>query len=592
MRGDLAQTSAADLCRRLADEGATGTLTIHHPDGEGRVRLRAGAIHSADSPAPRARLGDRLVNAALLSQDELLTALEAQAASAEHVKLGAILVERDLVTRDVIRVFVQEQILDALFEITGWSDGTYEFTATPAPQDRLPVELSVDQTMVEIARRQSEWDQLQRRIPSLDMIPDFVTGGSTAAASLEPDEFAVLASVDGQRSIRELAADLGYSEFEAARIVYGLALLGIVDVQRDDEPEADTGDDLEVDLDVPADVAPEPTVGIDVAAALEEALAAAGRDPATAAQEPPATSDERPPVRIHGGEGGFQWDALDGPVEDQRTPPPPEPRTDDDLSSALRDVLGATDAARAGLEEAATPDTDEAAAPDAPSDGGSLTDDAGNVDEDDAWSREELDDESSSDEPEVFVLREEDLEDEPPRAPASGDGGFGFFAGPADPADGDPTPDTAAPPDEPAGGGPETPAPAASDPGASDDDFDRLLDELAGTGDDGPGRGHPYTSTPTEHEPAAPADRAPSDRDEERDDRLGGDVSEFLRELSRLAVDEPTGGTGGDRDEDDDRSDAARAADAAADAKTTPPRPREDDDKSKKKKGGLFGWGR
>jgi hypothetical protein len=42
----------------------------------------------------------------------------------------------------------------------------------------------------------------------------------------------------GERSIRELAADLGYGEFEAARIVYGLALLGVLEVQL---PEDEVG---------------------------------------------------------------------------------------------------------------------------------------------------------------------------------------------------------------------------------------------------------------------------------------------------------------------------------------------------------------
>ena len=60
-----------------------------------------------------------------------------------------------------------------------------------------------------MSRRQNEWDQIQDVIPDLDMVPDFVTGGSSANAALEPDEFAVLASVDGRRSIRDLAEDLG-----------------------------------------------------------------------------------------------------------------------------------------------------------------------------------------------------------------------------------------------------------------------------------------------------------------------------------------------------------------------------------------------
>ncbi len=232
MRGDLVETTAADVCRELATHGASGILAIDGPDGPGRIVLREGRIIAAVSPTPRARLGDRLVGAGELDPDDLANALEAQRESGDAARLGSLLVERGLVRRDAVRVFVQEQVLDALFEIIRWRYGAYAFTPDDQdPPQGVPLSLSVDDALVEVARRQQEWDQLSQMIPDLEAVPSFRSGAATASASLEPDEFAVLASVDGERSVRSLAADLGYGEFEAARIVYGLSLLGIVDVR-------------------------------------------------------------------------------------------------------------------------------------------------------------------------------------------------------------------------------------------------------------------------------------------------------------------------------------------------------------------------
>jgi hypothetical protein len=239
MRGDLSEMSAADACRDLARRGVTGALSLDGPDGPGRILLVDGRLIAAVSPTPRARLGDRLVGAGLLEDEALTTALRIQADAPGRTRLGALLVERGLVGHDAVRLFVQEQLLDAMFEIIGWRYGTFEFAeGRGAEVPEVPLQLSVDDALVEVARRQQEWEELSQLIPDLEAVPAFRDPGSTASASLEPDEFAVLASVDGDRSIRELAADLGYGEFEAARIIYGLALLGIIEVRL---PEDEVG---------------------------------------------------------------------------------------------------------------------------------------------------------------------------------------------------------------------------------------------------------------------------------------------------------------------------------------------------------------
>jgi hypothetical protein len=232
MRGDLSETSAADACRDLAGDGATGVLWIDGPNGPGSVTFVEGRVVGATSPTPRARLGDRLVGAGFLEDQALSDALETQRASSGRSRLGALLVERTQVPRDAIRLFVQEQTLDAMFEVLRWRYGSFSFEGGEAAAvPEVPVAMTVDQALVEVARRQQQWRELSQVIPDLEAVPTFSSDPASAVASLEPDEFAVLASVDGDRSVRTLAADLGYGEFELARIVYGLVLLGVVEIE-------------------------------------------------------------------------------------------------------------------------------------------------------------------------------------------------------------------------------------------------------------------------------------------------------------------------------------------------------------------------
>jgi hypothetical protein len=467
MRGDLSETSAADLCRELARRSATGALEVDGPDGPGRVAFVDGRVVGAVSPTPHARLGDRLVNAGLLADDTLTEVLRTQQDGPDRRRLGALLVDQGLVSSDAVRVYVQEQVLDALFEVLSWRYGPYRYLDGSDPEvAEVPISVAVDDALVEVARRQREWTELSRLLPDLEAVPVFRDQEASASTSLEPDEFAVLASVDGERSVRQLANDLGYGEFEAARIVYGLALLGVVDIEL-----------------------PEDEVG----AALDEAFAFFAEVGEEAAGDAHTGDDEG------GGDDGSpearatpaEALTLDLPLPEPSPPATPrahEPMPDEEqpAGGAPLEELGELDEPedREELEELAAEATPPAAA------------------------RDDLDDD--------FGALLAALRDEPHPRDVS------RFA---------------------------SPAAARAAAAAADEPVDEV---------------------------ATPADTGPTVRTPERADEA--DVSEFLRELSRLALDDASPPAGAPKPRPVDEPPARTASKPA------------DDGKGRRKRG-LFGWG-
>jgi hypothetical protein len=453
MHREPTATSTADACRDLAASGATGLLRITHPRGLGQVGFERGRVVAASSPAPGARIGDRLVNAGLLDAEALTGVLRGQtgAASSQRSRLGRLLVDAGLVTPDAVRLVVQEQVIDAVFELTTWERASFDFVADgPQEAREVPLSVAVDRLLVEVARRREEWTALSQVIPDLGAIPRFRDGSNASTAPLEPDEFAVLASVDGHRTIRELADDLGYGEFEAARVVYALVLLGLVEVRR------------------PVD---------EIGAALDDALA----------YEPPGEGHaERPPA------GPAQ------PVEpvpgDSRNPPPPSGGAPRPAAAGPAEAAEDEEPTRWAVELEGRP---QPAMPPPPADGGADEDPA---DDDGA------DDRSAFAELRAFTSGQTVTPDEPD-APAEPD-----TPGRSSTTDAPATPGQPGTPDAPA-----TPAASGTPAGAGSADATAAR----------PGAGDPPVPPP------------PRD----------GDVSEFLRELSRLALDEvdeevPPAGTG------------------------------------------------
>lgn len=155
MQGDLADTSAVDLCLRLAAQATTATLVLSTVSDTAELvfvegRLAGGRLPTA--PGGRQRLGERLVAAGRLDPGALDAVLAEQVAGASSLPLGQRLVDRGLVSVDVVRLGLQEQALDALQQVAGWFEGSFRLDPPP-PIGGVVVAIPVDRALQEVARR-------------------------------------------------------------------------------------------------------------------------------------------------------------------------------------------------------------------------------------------------------------------------------------------------------------------------------------------------------------------------------------------------------------------------------------------------------
>jgi tetratricopeptide (TPR) repeat protein len=129
---------------------------------------------------------------------------------------------------------VRRQVETVVFELLSWSEGYFSFEEGEAAVDALPagVGLSAEALLMEAARRIDEWARMADRIPDANVVPALAAGDGDHAATLElrPHEWQVLAAVDGSANLRAIARSVGLSEFEAARVIYGLLSTGVVEL--------------------------------------------------------------------------------------------------------------------------------------------------------------------------------------------------------------------------------------------------------------------------------------------------------------------------------------------------------------------------
>ena len=82
---------------------------------------------------------------------------------------------------------------------------------------------------MEAARRLDEWRVLSKKIPSVDLVPEFVILESREGQiNLNTMEWLLLSKIDGQRSVKQIAAAAHMGVFDTAKLLYGLVATSLI----------------------------------------------------------------------------------------------------------------------------------------------------------------------------------------------------------------------------------------------------------------------------------------------------------------------------------------------------------------------------
>jgi hypothetical protein len=117
---------------------------------------------------------------------------------------------------------------EAVYALASWSRGDFKFEPGAGTEIRT-ISKSNTNLLMEAARRLDEWRVLSKKIPSTDMVPEFVVQDNREGQiNLNTSEWLILSKIDGSRSIKAIAVASGLSVFDAAKILYGLVATGLI----------------------------------------------------------------------------------------------------------------------------------------------------------------------------------------------------------------------------------------------------------------------------------------------------------------------------------------------------------------------------
>ena len=237
IEGPLRELGLHDVFQLLDLSRKTGVLRITSElrDNEGKVYFNAGHVVFASVRSNPHAIGTMLVRSGRITEDEFHRARARQVESAGAQRLGAIMVDLGFITPRELERQLRLQVEAVVYELLAWREGTFSFSEQRAEEldCEATVRLSTESLLMEAARRMDEWSVIGDYIPSLDAIPTLATTetGGGAPVALRPDEWELLSVVDGERDLRAVAAALGASEFDVAKLVAHLVKAGILAIQ-------------------------------------------------------------------------------------------------------------------------------------------------------------------------------------------------------------------------------------------------------------------------------------------------------------------------------------------------------------------------
>lgn len=207
LSGNLKQTALSDVVQLVAAGSRTGTLVLSRGKSVCTVSFREGQpVYVASSSRAR------------VVKKKALSVVEGKAApgaleNAEEERVAAL-------------------VIGDFYETFRWPDGLYVFDPSEVIEHGgVQMAIGIENMILEGCRQVDTWEKIRTAVRAEDMIFDVPLEGrgeQLANVSISKKEEKVLEAINGVRDVQAVAEFCGLSIFEASKILYGFAVVGLV----------------------------------------------------------------------------------------------------------------------------------------------------------------------------------------------------------------------------------------------------------------------------------------------------------------------------------------------------------------------------
>jgi len=222
--GNLRTMQLEELLQWLSQSKKNGTLEIVNGKVEKKIFFKEGRILSSASNKPEEYLGHFLVSHGLLSEEQLIRAIQLQEQS--RMMLGMILVNQGAIAETDLTRMLRLKAEESIYDVFAWDEGDFRFLDDVLPEYAMvPMRVDVTGIVMEGVQRVDEWRRVRKLIPHEQIIPVAVVDLATVPG-LDAGEQRMLSLVDDERTIEEIRLQTHSTEYLICKFFFDQWQLG------------------------------------------------------------------------------------------------------------------------------------------------------------------------------------------------------------------------------------------------------------------------------------------------------------------------------------------------------------------------------
>ena len=173
LKGNLRDFTITQLLNLINVAQKTGTLVVERPSDKIIVSFREGKLAFARTGQEDTTLANVLYRANKISAAQYRAIIERSGKISEK-ELGLLLINANYVTQQDIINSLQMHFTGIINRLFTWVEGMFRFENNLLPpDDKIMIRMGLENIIIEGARRNKEFEQLQMEIPSLDIALKF-----------------------------------------------------------------------------------------------------------------------------------------------------------------------------------------------------------------------------------------------------------------------------------------------------------------------------------------------------------------------------------------------------------------------------------
>ena len=232
MKGNLRDFGPTNILNLVNLGQKTGTLQVRRKGGEAALSFKDGKLIYAAMNGTDGSLVSVLQNAGRINERQG-NSLAAHAKKHGDKQLGLLLIQKGYISRADIVKCIKRHALSSINEFAKWQEGKWSFEQGEIPgEDRILVPLDLEPVIIQIVRMQKRDKDLERDIPSLDVILKYTDKSKTQKPDLKltKDEWRVLRLIKPDNTLQMIANTLDFEDKQIRRIVGSLREAGLVEI--------------------------------------------------------------------------------------------------------------------------------------------------------------------------------------------------------------------------------------------------------------------------------------------------------------------------------------------------------------------------